>query len=124
MKKSDSTIQPSIPTERDNYQSSSDGIRIGRVSNPIHGLILVGMGIFQLYVFWFLYYSLEFHVFACISALVGTVLQIVGMIKLYMGARSANAAKWLIGILVGCTGLWAWFIFYYSMLMVRHITLF
>ena len=116
-------IQPVVATDQDTSQQSSDRYRIRRPPNQLHGLILIGMGIFEFYVFWFLYYSLELHVFACVSALVGTVIQIVGMVKLYLGARSANGAKWLIGILVGCTGLWAWFFIYYGMLMARHISL-
>ena len=52
------------------------------------------LDIFEFYVFWFLYYTLELHIVACASALMGTVLQIVGMVKLYLGARSANGAKW------------------------------
>ncbi|TFG20469.1 MAG: hypothetical protein EU530_03125 [Promethearchaeota archaeon] len=119
-KNSEIGIQPVIPTDRDASQKSDDRIRIRRPSNQLHALILIGMGIFGFYIFWFLYYSLEFYIAACSSALICTVLQIVGMVKLYMGARSANGAKWLIGILVGCTGLWAWFFVYYTMLMARH----
>ncbi len=122
-KNSEIGIQPVIPTNRDASQISADRIRIRRPSNQLHALILIGMGVFGFYIYWYLYYSLEFHIAACLSALICTVLQIVGMVKLYLGARSANGAKWLIGILVGCTGLWAWFFVYYTMLMARHFTL-
>jgi hypothetical protein len=89
--------------------------------NRIFPVIMVITGIFQLYVFAYLYYNVDLKILGCLSALAGTALQIVGMIKLYLQARSANAAVTLISLLVGSTGLYSWFFVYYSLLLVRQI---
>lgn len=89
--------------------------------NRILPVLMVIMGVLQLYVFAFLYYFVNLKILGCISALAGTLLQIIGMVKLFLNARSANAARFIISLLVGCTGLYSWFFVYYGLLLVREI---
>ena len=91
------------------------------VMDRIFPVLMVIMGVLQLYVFAILYHKVDLKILGCLSALAGTVLQITGMIKLYSRARTANSARILISLLVGCTGLYSWFFVYYGLLLVRQI---
>jgi len=109
--------------DRRSVRDNNNRFHIHGTMDPIVSLILFIIGILQFYVFWYLYYTLELPILGCISALMGTCLQIIGLIQLYQTARSSNRAKFLIGVLIGCTGLWAWYIVYYSLLIIQHIRL-
>ena len=79
------------------------------------------MGILQFYVFWLMYHILEYHILGCVVGIVGAGLQLIGLIKGYMSARTANGAKWRIGLLIGSSGFFAWLFLYYCLLIVRHV---
>ncbi|MBN2155211.1 MAG: hypothetical protein JW776_04155 [Candidatus Lokiarchaeota archaeon] len=92
-----------------------------RSDNRIGPLIMVAMGVFQFYVFWFLYYSVELPILACISALVGTFLQVIGMIRLYQRAKTSQGATLIISLIISLVLLWSWWIVYYFFLIQQHI---
>ncbi len=122
MKKyAESVISPGGLSKRDPSRRSSNRFHLRGSTNRIFPIILFIIGFLQFYVFWFLYYTLDLYILGCISAIVGSGMQFIGLIKLYLSSRSTSSAKTLIGVLVGSIGLYAWFFVYFGMLIARHI---
>ena len=116
-----SVIEPQSPNGRLHLKRPRFNFR-GLMKQVFPALIVV-FGILQLYVFWYLFYTANLPILGCVSALAGTVLQIVGMIKLFEETRDGMRARRRMSLMIGLTLLWSWFFVYYGLLLVRHIFL-
>ena len=114
-----SALEPHKPNER--LQLRRPKFNFRGLMSQIFPVVMILGGVLQLYVYAYLYHVVHYPVLGCISALLGTVLQIVGMIKLYQTARSGIRMRRRISVLIGFTLLWTWFFVYYGLQLVRNI---
>ncbi len=87
-------------------------------TKPIFMLVT---GVVQYYLFWLLYYYVRLPIIASIIAIVGTILQIVGIAGLIRTAKTAQAQVLMVCLFIGLGLFWGCTLLRYIMLIQENI---
>ena len=94
-----------------------------RPPSRIIPIVIISIGVLQYYVFWFLFYIVQRPIFASSIAIIGTFLQIGGMIRLYYSLKQSWSQVFIACLWIGLGLFWGCTLLHYAMLIQQNIFL-